>query len=88
MSYCIRELKMYTLFSYIYIVYFLHVQFMLSEPRVLQKLLCRWSVPWIQFHHLSDEISVRPCKFVIFRLAERKPLFVLLDVDDCTRADC
>ncbi len=57
------------------------------EPHVLQKLLCRWSVPWIQFHHFRNEIPVQPCKFIIFTHTERKPLFVLLNVGNCTHAD-
>jgi len=58
------------------------------EPRILQKLPCRWSVPWVQFHHFRDEVPVRPCEFIVFGHREREPLLVLLNVDNCTRADC
>ena len=58
------------------------------EPRILQKLPCRRSVPWIQLHLSRDEVPVRPCEFIVFGHRERQPLLVLLDVDNCTRANC
>ena len=57
------------------------------EPRVLQKLPCRWSIPWVQFHHFRDEVPVRPCQLLVFGHRERKPLIVLLDVDSCSSAE-
>lgn len=58
------------------------------EPRILQKLPGRWSVPRVQFHHFSDKVPVRPCEFIVFGLGKREPLLVLLYIDNCTRADC
>lgn len=63
-------------------------QALCAKPRILQKIPCRWSVPWVQFHHSRDEVPVRPCQFFVFGHTEREPILVRLSVDNRTRADC
>ena len=57
-------------------------------PRVLQKGFRRWSVPWIQLYRFRNEVPIRRCRFIVFRLGERESLSVLIDPVNCTSADC
>lgn len=52
----------------------------ISQPRILQKFLCRRPVSQIQLHNLTNECPVFLGEFLILRLCKRLSFLIVYDV--------